>query len=306
VLFHEAIQTLHDDLEEAFALFERAAAKGHEEAIWIMSVVKDVQLEKDVWKEAFAMTEEPLGWWFAGQFTGWGRERFNLFSKSAKGGCSWGQLDYAWYLKRGHYVGEDKKAYLELMEKAAKQNNPVAMSRLGDWCSRNGAAEKTTAFLHHVRAAQMGWKDSLDSLAEMLKHRKGCGKESRQAVKWSAEGNAIEFWEQLGDARVAFKQGLTEDLDGNFNQMCFILGWGLYWYVCYNGEWDHRTIDETTFGLCCLNYYCSCVELQQKSIFTFLLYWNQRSGGVKGPGQMIGKIVWEGREDNLVKGFGSE
>jgi hypothetical protein len=56
------------------------------------------------------------------------------------------------------------------------------------------------------------------------------------------------------------------------------------------------------FGNRCLDFYCSCVALQQKSIFMFLWYWN-RTTGVKGPGQMIAQMVWEGREDKLVKGF---
>jgi hypothetical protein len=43
--------------------------------------------------------------------------------------------------------------------------------------------------------------------------------------------------------------------------------------------------------------------MQQKSIFTFLLCWNRSTGGVKGPGQIIGHIVWEEREDTLVKAF---
>jgi hypothetical protein len=54
----------------------------------------------------------------------------------------------------------------------------------------------------------------------------------------------------------------------------------------------------------CLDYYCSSVELQQKSIVTFLLFWNRATGGIKGPGQMIGKMVWEGREEILVESFG--
>jgi hypothetical protein len=299
------------ELQESFERFERAATKGHEESIWITSVVKDVELNLDALKEAFAKTEEPLGWYFAGKLSDWSsREQFDFYKKSAEAGCSWGQVWYAWYFRygRGGFVEEDAKVFLEWLEKAAKQNNPRAMEELGNWFS---TAEKATAFLHHVRAAQMGWKDSLDFLAEMLKHRKGCGKESRQAVIWSAEGNAIVFWERLGEARLAFKEQLTEDLDVNFNQMCFTLGWGLYWYVCYSDEWDHRSvgdhrsIEETTFGLCCLNYYCSCVDLQQEAIFTFLLYWN-RTTGVKGPGQMIGKMVWEGREDNLLNGFERE
>jgi hypothetical protein len=39
------------DLEKSFARFEKAAAKGHEEAIWVLSVVKDVEMDSDAWGE---------------------------------------------------------------------------------------------------------------------------------------------------------------------------------------------------------------------------------------------------------------
>ena len=55
-------------------------------------------------------------------------------------------------------------------------------------------------------------------------------------------------------------------------------------------------------GLRCLDCYCSCAERQQDSICTFLLSWN-RTIGVKDVGAMIGKLVWEGREENLLKSF---
>jgi hypothetical protein len=42
------------------------AAKGHEESIWIVRVIQDAGRENMDWKEAFAQTEEPLGWYFAG------------------------------------------------------------------------------------------------------------------------------------------------------------------------------------------------------------------------------------------------
>ena len=46
MLFHEAMENFdHSKLKESFGRFERAAAKGHEESIWIVSVVKDVEME---------------------------------------------------------------------------------------------------------------------------------------------------------------------------------------------------------------------------------------------------------------------
>jgi hypothetical protein len=60
------------ELEQSFARFERAAAKGHEEAIWILSVVKDAELDDRLaLEEAFAETEKPLGVVFCGTTFGW-------------------------------------------------------------------------------------------------------------------------------------------------------------------------------------------------------------------------------------------
>jgi hypothetical protein len=80
VLFHEATWEFdpEENLEEQFQRFERAAAKGHEESIWMLSVVKDVEMEKCALKEAIAETEEPFGYNFAGTFSD-GREALEYF-----------------------------------------------------------------------------------------------------------------------------------------------------------------------------------------------------------------------------------
>jgi hypothetical protein len=84
---------LDQDPKEQFHRFERAAAKGQEESIWILSVVKDNERKVDALIEAFAKTEEPLGWYFVGKLSNFGtRERFDFYKKSAEGGCGWGQV----------------------------------------------------------------------------------------------------------------------------------------------------------------------------------------------------------------------
>jgi hypothetical protein len=67
-------------------------------------------------------------------------------------------------------------------------------------------------------------------------------------------------------------------------------------------DWKRISFESKAFAERCLDYYCSCVELQQKSIVTFLLFWNQ-TVGIKEVGAMIGTMVWEEREDNMVKLF---
>jgi hypothetical protein len=103
--------------KESFVLFERAAAKVHEESIWIVSVMKDMDMEESDIKEAFAKSEEPLGWHLAGRLSESTEvfydlynspEVFDFYKMSAEGGCSWGQAAYANHFEEGHLVEKDE------------------------------------------------------------------------------------------------------------------------------------------------------------------------------------------------------
>jgi TPR repeat protein len=287
--------------KKSFERVKRAAAKGHEESISIMSVVKDVEMEdRDAWKKALAKAEESLGWYFAGRLS-FSKKAFHFYKKSAEGGCSWGQVRYGQSFKEGCFVEKDEKVYVEWLEKAANQNNPQAMGLLGNWFRLEGN-DQEKAVLYYRTSVELGWKSSMRWLSMMFKEGKGCEKDLRQAVIWNAKGNSHVFWDQLTDAKKALQSRTTEDLDCDFDQFCYSLGWGLFWYQYETVIWKNRSNEEKVFGNRCLDFYCACVELQQKSIFTFLLCWN-RTTGVKPPGQMIARRVWEGRMDNLLKGF---
>ena len=325
VLFHEAMEQFaaYEDLEEQFHRFERAAAKGHADSIWIVSVVKDVKMkmtlletfatwvvsvfkdvkiEKSALKEAFAKTEEPLGWYFAGKLSK-GREKFDFFKKSAEAGGTWGQVQYAWYFE-GLVVEKDEKVYVEWLEKAAKQNNPDAIHRLGAWFRRKGGNEKAKELSHYRAAAALGWSLSMGWLARILKEGDGCERDFREAALWSVKGQYTDsFWCVLEEAQAAWEQDTLEEyLECDFHQLCYSLGWGAFWRML-GEDWERISFEsEAFFAERCLDYYCSCVELQQKSIVTFLLFWNQ-TVGIKDVGVVIGKMVWEEREDNIVKSF---
>jgi hypothetical protein len=255
-------------------------------------------------REAFAMTEEPLGWYFAGLLSDMdSREGFDFCKKSAEGGCSWGQVKYGWCFRYGgDFAEEDQKAHVKWLEKAANQNNPSAMYWLGEWFRHEGEIDKEKVVMYYRAGADLGWKDSMHSLALMLRNGEGCAKDLRRAVIWGAKGDSYLFWDPLEDARRALESRATEDLDCDFHHLCYLLGWGLYWYQYGSENWTKYSNKNKVFGERCLDYYCSCVELQQKSIFTFLFFWN-RTTGVKPPGQIIAQIVWEAREENLVKMF---
>ena len=68
---------------------------------------------------------------------------------------------------------QDEKAYLEWLEKAANQNNPMAMDRLGD-SFRCKKKEYKTILPYCRAAAHLGWKNSMVQLGHLLRDGKGC------------------------------------------------------------------------------------------------------------------------------------
>jgi hypothetical protein len=297
VLFLEAMDDLNPyrDLKRPFERFERAAAKGHATSIWITSLVNDMELENSIVKEAFAVTEEPMGYYFAGSLSGRGsREKFDFYKKSAEGGCSWGQAAYGGYFNRGEFVEKDPKAHVKWLEKAANQNNPRAMYWLGLWYQKDGG-DNEKAVLYFRTSAKLGWKGSMVWLARMLECGEGCGKDLSQAAMWNAKGMNLQmFCKVLREAFDGFQSGT---LDCEFNRLCYWLGWGMYWYIYGTEGLDWRNSALQNFANGCIDFYCATLQLQQESIFTFLLFWN-RTVGVKDVGALIGKMVWE--EDRSV------
>jgi hypothetical protein len=261
-------------------------------------------MEESVLRQAFAKTEEPLGWYLSGMLSD-RREAFDLYKKSAEEGCGWGQVEYGDYFEYGEFVEKDVKVYVEWLEKAANQNNPQAMDRLGFWFwGEEQGNDKEKAVSYYRAGVELGWESSMSWLAEMLRLGEGCTKDVRQAVMWGAKGDDLgEFFRLLEDGREAFERGTTNKLDCDFDHLCYSIGWGLYWHMYGTEDWNESNRNTKAFGDSCLDYYCSCVEMQQKSIFTFLLCWNRMTGGVKGPGQMIGKMVWVDKADNCLQTF---
>jgi hypothetical protein len=270
--------------------FEKAAAKGHEESIFVVSVLKDV--EWDDMGKAFEKTEKPLGWFFAVKFLGsfW---NYNLLQKSAMEGCGWAQVKCS----EDSFLSKHEK--LEWLEKAAALNNPKAIHLLGEHFWREKDYEK--AMSYYRDGAELGWRHSMDRLSEILSEGRESERDLPQAVIWGVQGHGRDVLLDIErTARYAIEEGQTEDLNCDLDHLCYWLGWGYYWHVYGSGYW--RNFCNTVFGNQFLDYYCSCVDLQQKSIFTFLLHWN-RTTGVKVLGRIIAQMVWDGREDNLVMSF---
>jgi TPR repeat protein len=281
-------------LEKGFERFERAAAKGHEESIWITGVAKGAKMEKNALKEAFAKTETPLGWYFAGKLSEWdSREGFDFFKRSAEGGCSCGQLDYGQHFGGRSQSIEEPNPIVrrEWLEKAANQNNPWAMEWLG--LEYRDEDDKQKARSYYRAAAEVGWKMAMNSLGKSFLTGWGCVQDLRQAMIWGAKAMSDTYF----SVRNMVKKHLLDEERLEvpvFNEYCFWLGWGLYWYLDddISGWLDSNLLD----------CYIACDTEQKKALTTFLVFWNQTTG-VKGPGQMIGQMVWKAKGRNLLVRF---
>jgi hypothetical protein len=295
-----------DGVWTRFRCFKKAAAKGHKDAIWIESVLANAEMNGTSVMEAFALTDTPLGWYFAGYLSSH-NDQVDFYKKSAEGGCSWGQVGYGWYFQYGFdFEHHDTKTYLEWLEKAAKQSNPLAMEWLSGWLRGQEEESREKAVAYLVQSAELGWKRSPAVLAEMFATGEGSPADLRRGAIWSARGDALLvkdgfcsfFWEYVFDTISAFDHNRTYSFDVEFNQFCYLLGMGLYWHVYGSLSWSQRNARCKSFAGDLMNFYCSTVELQLAGIRTFLMHWN-RETGVKDVGAMIGKRVWE--EDLLVK-----
>merc|ERR1711991_11235 len=138
-------------------------------------------------------------------------------------------------------------------------------------------------------------------LSEIFYNGQGVEKDLVQAVYWGSEAWRGPFWEALEDAAKVWNGKAIDSLGCDFNRLTWEIGKGLYQYETINWQMQVEKVQE--LGVKCLHYYCETIDLQQGAIVLFLLFWNKTTG-VKEPGQLIGKIVWEGRYDCLVKKFG--
>jgi hypothetical protein len=297
VLFHEAMEQLirHEKtMENQLEQFEKAAAKGHEEALWMRSMLIGVEKEQSVVKEAFAKSEEPLGWYLAGELC-WRNEeekQVALFKKSAEGGCSWAIIALAFLLKSPDWQqGPRIASYDESLKEAIDLHNPRAIRIRG---SENLYAKMyEEAHKDYLAGAKLGWRAAMDGL--VMIHRDGLlgGKvDFAQAVWWCGRAKKEYNFNQLVERiRIAYlKREIAVDKK---NEVFCRLGEAMYWQFERPLAYKGRRLEDNALMAKCLEFYLECVDLQCSAIYTFLLCWNLLTRGVKGPGQIIGKMVYE-------------
>jgi hypothetical protein len=134
--------------------------------------------------------------------------------------------------------------------------------------------------------ADQHWQASSVSLASYFEKQNNFAETSL----WLAKGGQKEaFLEDLNAALKDFEKNIESI------EWWYSLGYGMYWHFSGTDFFKDKKNDQAViFGEKLLDFYCSCVEMQQKSIFTFLLFWNQ-TVGVKEPAKMIAQMVWKDR-----------
>jgi hypothetical protein len=293
VLFHEAMEQLirHEKtMENQLEQFEKAADKGHEAALWMRSILNGVEKEQSVVKEAFAKSEEPLGWYFAGELC-WGNEleeQVALFKKSAEGGCSWAII--ALELQRKSTDWHEGPSYQESVKEAIDLRNPKAMRMRGS--DQLYAKMYEEAHKDYLASAKLGWRAAMDGL--MMVHRDGLlgDVDFAQALWWCGRAKKEYNFNQLVERiRSAYLKGQI-DADKK-NEVFCRLGEAMYWQFERPLAYKGRFLEENALMAKCLEFYLECVDLECRSIYTFLLCWNLLTRGVKGPGQIIAKMVYE-------------
>jgi hypothetical protein len=219
-----------------------------------------------------------------------------MLLKAAEGGCSWAQMFFALEIPVGGY--ETKMVWLN---KAAEQNNPWAIYHLGDrYQNFEGRypdhldVDEEMAMAYYRRAADLGFFPAMQKLSDFYSEV-----DMKEAIKWAGKQYCVfsryANFEKFSRQIKLFFQGGKKVKGYSLDQLCYSLGRAQYW----------DAFKHNRFALRCCDYYCACVDVQQKSIFTFLIFWNQRAH-IKELGRMIAEMVWKEREDLVLLRFGEE
>jgi hypothetical protein len=289
-------------------MFSRSVRHGFVEAQHVVDALQNLSLEnwwgkstlderndRAALMRALRASEHPICWLVSCFFGLSPEENHVMLLQAADAGCSWSQVFYALEM-------QDVEANMEWLNKAAAQNNPWAIDSLGDrygnWKDKfpHHVVDEEMAMVCYHRAAELGWYPAMNKLSDFYAEV-----DLREAIKWAGKEYCITFskgerFEKFCSQIKGLFQAGGKELQGySLDQLCYTLGKAQYWDA-------HKS---NRFGLRCCDYYCACVDVQHKSIFTFLIFWNQ-TARIKELGQMIAQLVWQEREDLVLLRFGEE
>ena len=280
VIISSPIHVVFDNIDsfnhkdEKWTLFQEAASKGHKESQWICNVLKDIDINDiNLVARTLEATNSPIGWYWAAiayycvedyTITFTTKEKCkSMLEKSANTGFIPAIIHSTWYLERQQQVNVLKDI-----------NHPRAWMMLGQYL-------ESTDYL--LRAVNQGCTYSAKLLVCNHTNIIDCLFISEWIEKISSFKN--ELFEKCVDYIVANQHFDLDDF------VYMHMGKGLYWY-------DYPTAPITLF----YNYYCENIDIQQESLYLFLLIWKTFFGS-KDVGTLIAKYVWKDRYNFPILNF---
>lgn len=299
VLFVEAMEELDLSCKYWFNCFEKSAQKGHKESQFILDVMKKLDdgiTDLTIIEEAFAATNCPQGWYWAGRMFYMNirlDDKMGYFKKSSDAGYSWGQQMYAECLSNfncNHYSILDY-AYINLLEKASSQGNTTAMLSLAMYYQhmyyQHMKDIDSIKYCFKVKqymltASELGSITAKSQLAKMYYYGVIFDTNPVLAARYSTKKYNYLIFEMLN---------VTNLINDTNHSLIMELGRWLYWQsdleiISTLSEDDKKIVDR------CADYYCCKTEATQTAIFQFLYFWNKTTG-IKDVGKMIGQMAWD-------------
>jgi len=247
-----------DHKDEKWTLFQEAASKGHKESQWICNVLKNIDINDiNLVARTLEATSSPIGWyWAAAAYYCTTEKKCKLLlEKSANTGFIPAIIHSTWHLKRRQRVNVLKDI-----------NHPRAWMMLGQYLG-------STDYL--LRAVNQG-----------------CAHSAKLLVYYHIDIIDCLFISEWIETISSFKNKLFERcVDYIVSNQHFDLGDFVYMHMGKGMYWhDYPTAPITLF----YNYYCENIDIQQESLYLFLLIW-KTFFGPKDVGTLIAKYVWKDR-----------
>jgi len=300
IIFNSAMIQISYNETHAYPQFERAAKRGHQESGWINQILKKSNLDNNQnVAENFVKTETAIGYFIAAElfFDINNQKSVEYLQKSRELGCVWAIVKYSGDMcNKQHQFPDIVNHHMNVIKNAAEENNPEACLVYAHYL---GYKRSKGALEYAIKSYDLGNKYSTRLITTMLAVKEN--DYLSKAIFYTSKYENTVFPTML---RHIFNKKIY--IVSNCTSLPLQVGRTMYWQFYQSKQIHYSATKEIIeFAEKCMDYYCEMMDLQQQSIFSFLLSWNCVTGGMKDVGKLIAKMVWDFRYENAIKKFDS-